>query len=111
MAFNISCPSPYSLLYSALPCHSLFNPPILVFLLSIHKTMLYGFEFIGIGKDFLKRMLIAQALRPTINEWDLMKLECFYTPKDTIWAKQPLQNEEENNLFQESLLVTHLVEG
>lgn len=73
--------------------------------------MLYKFELTDVGKDFLDRMLVAQALRPTISKWDLMKLECFYTPEDTIWTKQPLQNEEENTLFQDSLPATHLVEG
>ena len=72
--------------------------------------MLYRFGLIGIGKDILNRMLIAQALRPKINKWGLMNLECFYTPEDTIWAKQLLQNEEENTLFQDSLPATHLVE-
>jgi hypothetical protein len=31
-------------------------------------------DLIGTGKDFLNRTPLAQALRSTINKWDLMKL-------------------------------------
>lgn len=41
-------------------------------------------ELIGTGKDFLNRRLIAQALRSTVNKWDLMKLESFYVAKGTV---------------------------
>ena len=32
-------------------------------------------EYIGTGDNFLNRTPIAQALRSTINKWDLMKLK------------------------------------
>ena len=41
-------------------------------------------ELIDTGKDFPNRMPIAQSLRPTINIWDLMKLQSFYMAKNTI---------------------------
>jgi hypothetical protein len=45
-------------------------------------------EHIGTG-DFLDRTPIYQALRSTINKWDLMKLKSFRIAKDTIiWTKQ-----------------------
>ena len=48
-----------------------------------------SFELIGMEEDFLNRTLIAEALRPMINKWDLMKLRNFYMVKDIIiWAKQ-----------------------
>ena len=36
-------------------------------------------EAFGAGKDFLTRTSLAQALRLTINKWDLMKLKRFCT--------------------------------
>ena len=44
----------------------------------------------GTGEIFLNRTPMAQALRSTINKWDLMKLKSFYKAKDTI-------NKTENN--------------
>lgn len=32
------------------------------------------FELTGIGKDFVNKTMIAQALRPKINKWDKTKL-------------------------------------
>lgn len=47
------------------------------------------FELIGTGGKFLNRTPTAQALRSTINKWDLMKLKSFRIAKDTIiWTKQ-----------------------
>ena len=44
--------------------------------------------FIGTGKGFLTRTLIAQALRPTINKLNIIKQKNFCTAKDTIiWRK------------------------
>jgi hypothetical protein len=37
-----------------------------------------SFELIGIGDNFLNRILIAQALRSTVDKGDLMKLKSFY---------------------------------
>lgn len=41
-------------------------------------------ELIGTGEDFRNRTPITQALKPTVNRWDLMKLKSFCTTKDTI---------------------------
>ena len=41
-------------------------------------------ELIVTEYDFLKVTLLAQALRSTINEWDLMKLKSFCMAKDTV---------------------------
>jgi hypothetical protein len=41
-------------------------------------------EHIGTGEIFLSRTPMAQALRSTIDKWDLMKLESFSKAKDTI---------------------------
>jgi hypothetical protein len=41
-------------------------------------------ELIGIREDIVNRTLIAQALRSTINKWDLMKLKTFCKAKDSI---------------------------
>ena len=42
-------------------------------------------EHTSIGDSFLNRTPIAQALRSTLNKWDLMKLQSFfYKTKDTI---------------------------
>jgi hypothetical protein len=38
-------------------------------------------EKIGIGNDFLNRTLKAQHLRETMNKWDCIKLNSFYTAK------------------------------
>jgi hypothetical protein len=45
-------------------------------------------ELIDTGKDFLNRLSLAQALRSTINKWDLIGLKNFCMAKDTIiWTK------------------------
>ena len=41
-------------------------------------------ELIGTGSNFQNRKPMAQALRSTIDKWDLMKLKSFYTAKDSI---------------------------
>ena len=41
-------------------------------------------EHIGKGDNFLNRTPMAQALRSTIDKWDLMKLKSFCKAKDTI---------------------------
>ena len=40
-------------------------------------------ESIDTGEDFLSRALTTQALRSTINEWDLMKLKSFFKANGT----------------------------
>jgi hypothetical protein len=37
-----------------------------------------------INRDFLNRTSMAQALRSTVDKWDLMKLISFCTAKDTV---------------------------
>jgi hypothetical protein len=41
-------------------------------------------EHVGTGDNFLKRTPMAQALRSTIDKWDLMKLKSFCKAKDTV---------------------------
>ena len=41
-------------------------------------------ELIGTGDNFLNRTPVAQALRSTIDKWDLMKLKSFYKTKDSV---------------------------
>ena len=41
-------------------------------------------EHVGTGDNFLKRTPMAQALRSTIDKWDLMKLTSFCKAKDTV---------------------------
>jgi hypothetical protein len=38
-------------------------------------------EVIGIGKDFLNRILAAQQLRERMDKWDYIKLKSFSTTK------------------------------
>ena len=40
-------------------------------------------EHIGTGDSFLSRTAMAQALKTTIDKWDLMKLKSFCKAKDT----------------------------
>ena len=41
-------------------------------------------ELIGTGGNFLNRTPMTQALRSTIDKWELMKLKSFYKAKDTV---------------------------
>jgi hypothetical protein len=41
-------------------------------------------ECFGTEEDFLSRTTTSQALRPTINKWDFLKLKIFYKMKDII---------------------------
>jgi hypothetical protein len=41
-------------------------------------------EHIGIGENFLNRTPMTQALRSTIDKWDLLKLKSFCRAKDTV---------------------------
>jgi hypothetical protein len=43
-----------------------------------------GFEWIGTGEIFLNRTLMFQALRSTIDKWDLLKLKRFSKAKDSV---------------------------
>jgi hypothetical protein len=50
-------------------------------------------EYIGTRDNFLKITPIAQALKPTIKKYDLMKLKSFYKAKDNINSiKQQIGN-------------------
>ena len=50
----------------------------------IEGKMGKSLELIGTGGNFLKRTLIAHALRSRIDKWDLMKLESFCKAKDIV---------------------------
>jgi hypothetical protein len=50
----------------------------------IEEKMGKCFEYIGTGHSVLHRTPTAQALRSTIDKWDLMKLKSFCKAKDTI---------------------------
>jgi hypothetical protein len=41
-------------------------------------------EHTGTGDNFLNRTPMAQALKTTIDKWDLMKLKSFCKAKDTV---------------------------
>ena len=43
-----------------------------------------SFERIATGDKFPKRTIMAQALRSTIDKWDLMKPQSFCKAKDTV---------------------------
>jgi hypothetical protein len=54
----------------------------------IEKKVGKSLELTGTGDNFLNRTLVAQALRSTIDTWDLMKLKSFYKAKDkTDWER------------------------
>jgi hypothetical protein len=44
-------------------------------------------DLTGTVKGFLHRIPLAQALNPTINKWDFMKLKIFCMAKDLIICK------------------------
>ena len=50
----------------------------------LEKKVGNSLELIGTGDNFLNRTPTAQALRATINKWDLMKLKSFCKAKDTV---------------------------
>jgi hypothetical protein len=41
-------------------------------------------ELIGIGKDFLNRIPVAQQLRERMGKWDFIKLKSFCTTKEVV---------------------------
>jgi hypothetical protein len=41
-------------------------------------------EHIGMGKIFLNKTPMAQALHSKINQWDLMKLKSFFKAQDMV---------------------------
>ena len=55
----------------------------------IEEKVRNSLECIGTGDNLLNRMPIAQALRSTVNKWDLMKLNIFNKAQNTVnWSKQ-----------------------
>jgi hypothetical protein len=46
------------------------------------------------GKDFLNRP--PQETRPVTDRWDLVKLKCFYTAKETVNSEKTAYRWEEN---------------
>jgi hypothetical protein len=50
----------------------------------MEEKMRNTLEHIGIGDNFLNRTAMAQDLKPTIDEWDLLKLQNFCKAKDTV---------------------------
>jgi hypothetical protein len=47
-------------------------------------------EAIGIDKDFLSRIQVAQQLRERTDKWDYMKLKSFCTTKEMVYKfKRP----------------------
>ena len=54
--------------------------------------------YMDTGNNFLKRTLIVQALRSTINKWDLIKLKSFCKAKITLYQTKSYPKELENIL-------------
>jgi hypothetical protein len=50
----------------------------------MEKKVVKSLKCFGIGDNFLDRTSTDQALRSTINKWDLMKLKSFCKAKDTV---------------------------
>ena len=50
----------------------------------IEQKVWNSLELFGTGDNFLNRTPVAQALRSTIDKWDLMKLKSFYKTKDSV---------------------------
>jgi hypothetical protein len=50
----------------------------------IEENMGKGLELIGTGGHLLNRTPVAQALRSTLDKWELMKLKSFCTAKDIV---------------------------
>ena len=50
----------------------------------IEKKVRNSLEHIGRGENFLYRTPMTQALRSTIDKWNLMKLKSFCKAKDTV---------------------------
>jgi hypothetical protein len=50
----------------------------------IEEKLRKSLEYIGMGENFSNRTPMAQALRSTIEKWDLMKLKSYYKAKDIV---------------------------
>ena len=56
-------------------------------------------EHMGTGLYFLNRTPVAYALRSRIDNWDLIKLQSFYTAKDTVNKKKTATNRLGKELY------------
>jgi hypothetical protein len=54
-------------------------------------------KLIGIGRNFLNRTPMTQALRSTIDKWDLMNMKSFCKAKDT--ANRTNQQPQNGKIF------------
>jgi len=54
----------------------------------IEEKMGKSLKHIGTGENFLNRTPMAQALRSTIDKWNLIKLKGFFKAKDTVKRKK-----------------------
>jgi hypothetical protein len=50
----------------------------------IEEKVWKSLEHMGTGETFLNRTLMAHAVRPSIDKWDLIKLQSFCKAKDTV---------------------------
>jgi hypothetical protein len=57
-------------------------------------------EHIGSGEIFLNRTPMSQALRSTIDKWDLINLKSFCKAKDTVNRTKWQSKDWENDLYQ-----------
>jgi hypothetical protein len=64
-------------------------------------------ELIGMGGNFLNRTPMAHAVRPTIDKWDLMKLESFCKAKDN----KSIREIGNLQIGKTSSLTPHQIEG
>jgi hypothetical protein len=71
-------------------------------------------QHIGTGDNFLNITRMAQALRSTIDIWDLMRLKSFHKSKDTVIGTKQQPTDKENiftippTLFKKCLFEDHL---
>jgi hypothetical protein len=63
-------------------------------------------ELIGTGADYLSRTSMAHALRSTIDNWDLMKLDSFCKAKDIV-----SKINQHPTAWKKSSLTPHLIGG
>jgi cytochrome c2 len=66
---------------------------------------------IGTGKDFLNGSSMAQALRSTINVWDLMKLKSFCKAKDTVSKTNKLNLSATYRFEKRPSLILYLIQS
>jgi hypothetical protein len=77
----------------------------------VHKRAGNTLETIGIGKDFLSKILSVQQLRERMNKWDYMKLKSFCTTKKMVSKLKRLLTEWEKmfaNYISDKGLITRI---